>query len=368
MTPPKARTTGTPFCSCAGTATLAPSATSRAGPPGPRPARRAHLGRRRKVENRGRSPDLEAGHRTGRRASHHPDLIASLDRDQPLAAAFLAVAAACQRARDASADLLELIPVTVPSCSGSSAAPSFPTRAETKPTAPPGRHGDAVTSTVLSKSTSDVTPTPTKRHRWHNELQLPYLRGGNQETPVLNHQRSISYPVPELRLAITGEDPMIGTRLLSSGTRSISRTPDFVRAMAISERYRQHTMILRGEFIENLMIAQRWAPSAGEVVECGVWRGGMIRGLADMLGPDRKYHLFDSFQGLPPAQNIDGQAAIDWQQDTASPAFYDNCTADEAHARKLFEGSNFDVEFHRGWFEDTVPEVPARKPDQCPAA
>ena len=91
-------------------------------------------------------------------------------------------------------------------------------------------------------------------------------------------------------------------------------------------------------------------------MECGVWRGGMIRGLADMLGPDRKYHLFDSFQGLPPAQNIDGQAAIDWQQDTASPAFYDNCTADEAHARKLFEGSNFDVEFHRGWFEDTVPK------------
>ena len=31
-----------------------------------------------------------------------------------LAAAFLAVAAACQRARDASADLFELIPVTVP--------------------------------------------------------------------------------------------------------------------------------------------------------------------------------------------------------------------------------------------------------------
>jgi hypothetical protein len=31
-----------------------------------------------------------------------------------LAAAFLAVAAACQRARDASAGLLELIPVTIP--------------------------------------------------------------------------------------------------------------------------------------------------------------------------------------------------------------------------------------------------------------
>ena len=155
---------------------------------------------------------------------------------------------------------------------------------------------------------------------------------------------------------------MIGTGLLSSGVRSVSRTPDFVRAVAITERYRQHTMIVRRAFIDNLMIAQRWAPPGGEVVECGVWRGGMIRGLADMLGPVRKYHLFDSFEGLPPAQEIDGQAAIDWQQDTASPDFYDNCTADEAYARKLFEGSNLDVEFHRGWFEDTIPKYQPGSP------
>ena len=156
---------------------------------------------------------------------------------------------------------------------------------------------------------------------------------------------------------------MIGTGVLAQGVRSVARTPNLVRAVAVTERYRQHTMISRRAFVDNLMIAQRWAPSGGEVVECGVWRGGMIRGLADVLGSDRKYHLFDSFEGLPQAQEeVDGQAAIAWQQNTASPYFYDNCSADEAYARGLFEGSGLDVEFHRGWFDDTIPKYQPERP------
>lgn len=156
---------------------------------------------------------------------------------------------------------------------------------------------------------------------------------------------------------------MIGARILAQSARSVARTPDLVRAVTVSERYNQHTMLSRQKFVDNLMIAQRWAPPGGEVVECGVWRGGMIRGLADMLGPDRKYHLFDSFEGLPPAQEeLDGQAAIEWQADRASPNFHNNCCADEAYARGLFEGSSFDVEFHRGWFEDTIPKYQPGRP------
>jgi len=155
---------------------------------------------------------------------------------------------------------------------------------------------------------------------------------------------------------------MIGAGLLAKGARSVAGTPHLMRALAIAERYRQHSMCPRHTFVDNLMIAQRWAPPGGDVVECGVWRGGMIRGLADMLGSDRTYHLFDSFEGLPPAQEIDGQAAIAWQQDTASPLFHDNCSADESHARALFKGSSFDVEFHRGWFEDTIPKYRPGRP------
>lgn len=156
---------------------------------------------------------------------------------------------------------------------------------------------------------------------------------------------------------------MIGTGVLAKGAHSVARTPNLLRAVFASERYRKYTMIPRQTFVDNLMIAQRWAPPGGEVVECGVWRGGMIRALADVLGPDRSYHLFDSFEGLPPAQEeIDGKAAVVWQQDTASPDFHDNCSADEAYARRLFEGSSLDVEFHRGWFDDTIPKYQPKRP------
>jgi O-methyltransferase len=159
--------------------------------------------------------------------------------------------------------------------------------------------------------------------------------------------------------------PAKGARFLARGARSVARTPDIARALAVSGRYREYTMIDQQHYFENLLLAHRWAPPGGEVVECGVWRGGMSRGLADMLGPDRKYHLFDSFEGLPPAQELDGQEAIDWQaeqRDESSPEYFGNCSAEESFARKLFEGSGLDVEFHRGWFEDTIPKYQPERP------
>jgi O-methyltransferase len=154
----------------------------------------------------------------------------------------------------------------------------------------------------------------------------------------------------------------VAGELLADGVRSVARTPDVARAAAVSYRYRKYTMIGHRSYVDNLMLAARWTPPGGEVVECGVWRGGMSRGLADMLGPGRKYHLFDSFEGLPPAQEIDGPAATVYQQRTDSPTYYDNCSADESVARRLFAGSNLDVEFHRGWFSDTVPKFEPERP------
>lgn len=166
-----------------------------------------------------------------------------------------------------------------------------------------------------------------------------------------------------IRPVVLEEIPMIGRKLLRVGVNLVGKTPSFVKAATVSRRYRQLTMISPKRFIDNLMIAQQWAPPGGEVVECGVWRGGMIRGLADVLGPDRKYHLFDSFEGLPLArEELDGQAAVVWQQDTTSPSYYDNCSADEAYARALFESSGYDAEFHRGWFDDTIPKYQPERP------
>jgi hypothetical protein len=53
----------------------------------------------------------------------------------------------------------------------------------------------------------------------------------------------------------------------------------------------------------------------------------MIAGLGRLLGPGRVYHLFDSFQRLPDATEMDGDEAKAYQADTSSPIYYDNCAA-----------------------------------------
>ncbi len=86
-------------------------------------------------------------------------------------------------------------------------------------------------------------------------------------------------------------------------------------------------MVPKATFYNNLEIAESVKGVAGCVVECGVWCGGMSAALCRLLGPNRTYYLLDSFQGLPPAKPIDGIAANNWQQDTASLTYYDNCSA-----------------------------------------
>jgi O-methyltransferase len=81
----------------------------------------------------------------------------------------------------------------------------------------------------------------------------------------------------------------------------------------------------------------------------------MIAGIAELLGPDREYVLFDSFQGLPAAKEIDGQAAQTWQADKNSPIYYDNCSAQRDFACQAMQLAGArKVTFRPGWFENTV--------------
>jgi O-methyltransferase len=133
----------------------------------------------------------------------------------------------------------------------------------------------------------------------------------------------------------------------------------------IYRNYRRYTMIPRRIYITNLVLAHQLRNVNGCVVECGVWRGGMIAGIAQVLGPHRAYFLFDSFQGLPPAKEIDGQAAIAWQTKVDSPTYYNNCTASEMEARTAMRMSKaVQYSIVRGWFEETLPHF---KPP-CPIA
>ena len=124
-------------------------------------------------------------------------------------------------------------------------------------------------------------------------------------------------------------------------------------------KYRKYTMISGRVYAGNLHLAAKVKNVEGIIVECGTWRGGMIAGIADVLGSQRDYYLCDSFQGLPPAKEIDGAAAKAWQADSTSPKYHDNCTASQEEARAAMSMSSArGYRIVKGWFEETLPKLP----------
>src|SRR5262245_25446397 len=122
-------------------------------------------------------------------------------------------------------------------------------------------------------------------------------------------------------------------------------------------------MISRTTFLGNLRLIRQHTPAAGAIVECGVWRGGMSAAVAQLLGPERDYYLFDSFEGLPPAKEIDGPNALAWQSDVGGATYYDNCLAEidyAARAMKLAGASHAHI--IKGWFSETLPRFPSDTP------
>jgi O-methyltransferase len=125
------------------------------------------------------------------------------------------------------------------------------------------------------------------------------------------------------------------------------------------QRFQQFSMIPREHFVENLQLIQQLGCRLdGAFVECGTWKGGMAAAMMAVGGANRQYHFFDSFQGLPPAQQIDGAAALRYQRNVDAPDYYDNCTANYDEFMALMatvSPSSANLHVHRGWFADTVP-------------
>ncbi len=130
--------------------------------------------------------------------------------------------------------------------------------------------------------------------------------------------------------------------------------------VAIYWKFKSYTMVPLRTYIANLELAERFSKVKGSVVECGTWKGGMIAGIAKLLGNDRTYFLFDSFQGLPLAQEIDGAAALNWQADTEAPTYRNNCTATEQEARNAMALAGVNATIKKGWFRDTLPRAQFR--------
>jgi O-methyltransferase len=133
--------------------------------------------------------------------------------------------------------------------------------------------------------------------------------------------------------------------------------------LRLHRKYRDLTMAPAAVFWRNLRIVDANRHVQGCVVECGVWRGGMSAGMAEVLGPSREYFLFDSFEGLPPAGELDGEEAKRWQADVSSPTYYDNCRAEIDFAGRAMRKSGV-PRYHlvEGWFEETLPSFVPPEP------
>lgn len=137
------------------------------------------------------------------------------------------------------------------------------------------------------------------------------------------------------------------------------------RLRRVYRKFRPFTMVPPEWYIDNMRLAERVrkAELQGCVLECGVWRGGMIAGLATLLGSDRDYFLFDSFEGLPPAKQVDGESALRWQANTGAPEHFDNCSAPPefaSEAMRIAGATSFSLV--KGWFNETVPKFKPPSP------
>jgi len=109
----------------------------------------------------------------------------------------------------------------------------------------------------------------------------------------------------------------------------------------------------------------------GDIVECGVWRGGSMMAVAltlMQLNARRHLHLFDTFTGMPAADDRDVQIEdgipANVMRDAEIQASGAWAFASEQDVRQNMASTKYDmscVHFHKGMVEDTLPqEAPAQ--------
>lgn len=106
----------------------------------------------------------------------------------------------------------------------------------------------------------------------------------------------------------------------------------------------------------------------GAIIECGTWLGGCAFGMA--LAQRAKYGrvvrpiwMLDSFEGLPPATNRDGPAALLYQSRPDAPGYFDNCKAPldtVLQLRAEYGLGEAECPIVQGWFDATVPPLAQR--------
>ena len=111
----------------------------------------------------------------------------------------------------------------------------------------------------------------------------------------------------------------------------------------VYNQLKEFTMTPIDRYVLNLILAEKHFGIPGCFVECGTWRGGLVAGIAKLCDKSRSIYLFDSFEGLPKAELIDGYKAINYQNDVNSPSFFDNCKAEVQFAENAMEISEIKI-------------------------
>jgi hypothetical protein len=163
--------------------------------------------------------------------------------------------------------------------------------------------------------------------------------------------------------------------VLRRGPNPDPRRDDFdAQFWALHDQVAPYTMT-SPERLEAVRSAVRYVVAAGipgDIVECGVWRGGssMMAALAlDELGERRQMWLYDTFDGMSEPTDRDrkwsGELAEDELQSSERKAgawsTWAFATLDDVRANMLRTRVNeADLRFVAGKVEDTIPaEVPA---------
>jgi O-methyltransferase len=119
-----------------------------------------------------------------------------------------------------------------------------------------------------------------------------------------------------------------------------------------------------------LIVATRYVAAngiEGDVVECGVWRGGSMQAVARTLlamgATDRELHLFDTFEGMPPPteedRRISGGPTAEEMLETQPKTGLVWAIADLDDVQAGMATTGYPAErihYHPGRVQDTIPE------------
>jgi O-methyltransferase len=94
---------------------------------------------------------------------------------------------------------------------------------------------------------------------------------------------------------------------------------------------------------------------AGDVVECGSYKGGSSAILRAAMGDNRKLWIYDSFEGMPATTSRDG---------TEASNYVGSCRASEQDVLEILNltgAAKDEYVITKGWFQDSFKKVLPRK-------